>query len=64
MMFTIILTVKLMQRERVSIVMAIMSGMIMLGTSPYVRMVDYIGAGVVFVGVALTVKKEYLDLEY
>ena len=64
MMFTIILTVKLMQSERVSIVMAIMSGMIMLGTSPYVRTVDYIGAGVVFVGVALTVKKEYLDLEY
>lgn len=64
MMFTILLTVKLMQGERVSIVMAVMSGLIMLGTSSYVRMVDFVGAGVIFVGVALTVKKEYLDLEY
>lgn len=64
MMFTILLTVKLMQGERVSIVMAVMSGLIMLGTSSYFRMVDFVGAGVIFVGVALTVKKEYLDLEY
>jgi hypothetical protein len=64
MLFTILLTVKVMQNERVSIVMAVMSGIIMIGTSSYVRMVDFIGAGIVFVGVALTVKKEYLDLEY
>jgi hypothetical protein len=64
MLFTILLTVKVMQNERVSIVMAVTSGIIMIGTSSYVRMVDFIGAGIVFVGVALTVKKEYLDLEY
>lgn len=44
--------------------MAIMCGIIMLGTSSYVRMVDFIGAGIILVGVGLTVKKEYLDLEY
>ena len=64
MLFTILLTVKLMQGERVSIVMAVMSGIIMLGTSSYLRMVDFIGAGVILVGIALTIKKEYLDLEY
>ncbi len=64
MLFTILLTVKLMQTERVSIVMAIMSGVIMLGTSSYLRMVDFIGAGIIGVGVAFVIKKEYLDLEY
>jgi hypothetical protein len=64
MLFTILLTVKLMQAERVSIVMAVMSGLIMLGTSSYSRMVDFIGGGIIVMGVALTAKKEYFDLEY
>ena len=64
MLFTILLTVKLMQGERVSIVMAVMSGLIMLGTSSYSRMVDFIGGGIIVMGVALTAKKEYFDLEY
>lgn len=44
--------------------MAIMSGIIMIGTSSYMRMVDFVGAGIIAFGVALTAKKEYLDLEY
>jgi hypothetical protein len=57
LLLIILLTVKLMQTERVSIVMAVMCGVIMLGTSTYTRMVDFIGAGFVVVGVALTIKK-------
>lgn len=64
LLFTILLTVKLMQGERVSIVMAVMSGIIMVGTSSYMRMIDFIGAGTIFVGVALVIKKEYLDVEF
>ena len=44
--------------------MATMSGIIMIGTSSYLRMVDFVGAGIIAVGVGLTVKKEYLDFEY
>lgn len=64
MLITILLTVKLMQSERVSIVMAVMSGLIMMGTSSYMSMVDFIGAAVIFVGVVFVIKKEYLDLEF
>jgi len=64
LLFTILLTVKLMQSERVSIVMAVMSGLIMMGTSSYYRTIDFIGAGVILVGVAFVVKKEYLDVEF
>ena len=60
MLFTILLTVKLMQSERVSIVMAAMSGIIMIGTSSYLRIVDFVGAGVIVIAVAFVVKKEYL----
>lgn len=64
LLLTILLTVKLMQGERVSIVMAVMSGIIMMGTSSYIRVIDFIGAGAIFVGVAFVIKKEYLDVEF
>lgn len=44
--------------------MAVMSGIIMMGTSTYMRMIDFVGAGIIFVGVALVIKKEYLDVEF
>jgi hypothetical protein len=64
MLFTIVLTVKLMQSERVSIVMGVMSGIMMVGTSSYLGTFDFIGAAIILVGIALVIKKEYLDLEY
>jgi len=64
MLFTILLTVKLMQGERVSIVMGVMSGIIMIGTSSYLSTFDYIGASIIVFGVVFIIKKEYLDIEY
>lgn len=64
MLITIVLTVKLMQSERVSVVMGVMCGIIMLGTSTYLGVLDYIGAILILVGVALVIKKSFLDLDY
>ena len=64
MLVTILLTVKLMQTERVSIVMGVMCGIMMIGTSTYMGTLDFVGAIVILVGIALVIKKEYLDLEY
>jgi hypothetical protein len=44
--------------------MAVMSGIIMIGTSSYIRMVDFVGAGIIFVGLLFVVKKEYLEVEF
>jgi Ca2+/H+ antiporter len=44
MLATVILTVKLMQSERVSVVMGVMSGIIMLGTSSYLGFFDFRGS--------------------
>lgn len=57
MLFTILLTVKLMQSERVSIVMGVMSGVIMIGTTKYLGLLDFTGAALIIVGIALVVKK-------
>lgn len=57
MLFTILLTVKLMQGERVSIVMAVVSGIIMMSTSSYFGPLDFIGATVIAVGVIFVIKK-------
>jgi drug/metabolite transporter (DMT)-like permease len=57
MLATVILTVKLMQSERVSVVMGVMSGIIMLGTSSYLGFFDFAGAIVILVGIALVIKK-------
>lgn len=44
--------------------MAVMSGIMMIGTSSYVGTLDFVGAVVIVVGIALVIKREYLDLEY
>lgn len=62
MLLTVLLTVKLMQGERVSIVMAVMSGIIMLGTSSYTGSMDFIGCIIILLGVILVIKKEFLDI--
>jgi hypothetical protein len=55
--FTVLCTVKLMQKERVSIVMAIFSGIFILATSSYLGLTDFIGAMLILIGIILVVKK-------
>lgn len=57
MYFTVVWTVKLMQGERVSIVMAVMSGIIMLGTSSYFISAHFIGGLLILVGIVFVLKK-------
>ncbi len=55
--FTVLCTVKLMQNERVSIVMAIFSGIFVLGSSSFWGTTDFIGAILILLGIVFVVKK-------
>jgi hypothetical protein len=57
MYFTVLCTVKLMQKERASVVMAVFSGVVMIATSSYWGTMDFIGATLIFLGIVFTVKK-------
>lgn len=50
-----------MQAGQVSVVMAVLSGIVMLGTSAYINNLDIIAAILVIGGVAMLIKKEYFD---
>ena len=63
-LFTVIITIKLMQSERVSVTMGVLSGLVMIGTSSYLYGSDIIGCILIVVGCALLIKKEYIDLQY
>ena len=54
--FTVLCTLKLMQSERVSIVMAVYSGIIMIGTSTYFGAIDFVGAALILLGIIFIVK--------
>lgn len=64
LLVTIMLTIKLMQTERVSVVMGVMSGLVMIGTSAFGKYIDWVGAVLILVGVTILVKKQYLDVHY
>ena len=53
-----------MQTERVSVVMGVMSGIMMIGTSMFNSTYDYVGAVIILVGVGWIIKKQYLDVSY
>ena len=60
-LFTILITIKLMQSERVSIVVASLSGILMIGTSHYgAGVIDVIGAVMIITGLVWMIKKEYI----
>lgn len=59
MLITLVLLVHLMQHERVSVTVAVISGIMMVGTTSYTHPLDYIGAVVIILGVGLMLKKEY-----
>lgn len=61
---TVLLTIKLMQTARVSVVMGITSGLLMIGTANYIYFIDFIGLGLIGVGILMIIKKQFYDIEY
>ena len=57
MLFTCVLMIKLMQSERASIAVASMSGIIMVGTTLYVGVLDFIGAALIIAGLIWMIRK-------
>lgn len=64
LLFTTVTTIKLMQTERVSVVMGVMSGILMIGTSNFKSTLDYLGSIIIIVGIGLIIKKQYIDVQY
>lgn len=63
-LLTMILTIKVMQNERVSVVMGTLSGLLMISTCSFLTGWDIVGCILVVVGIILLIKKEYIDLQY
>lgn len=63
-LFTTVTTIKLMQTERVSVVMGVISGILMVGTSDFSSKFDYVGIVIILIGVVWIIKKQYLDVHY
>jgi len=57
LLVTLVLTVKLMQTARVSVVMGVLSGLMMVGTAQYIGMQDWVGLGLIGVGIMFLLKK-------
>ena len=45
-------------------VMGVLSGLLIVGTNNYSSGVDYLGLGLIGVGVGMILKKEFFDLEF
>jgi hypothetical protein len=61
MLFTLTLTVKLMQTGRVSVITSILAGVVMIASSVYVGFLDYLSCVLILLGIGLLIKKEYMD---
>lgn len=61
---TVISLIILMQNEKVAIVMGILSGILMVGTSHFHNNIDFIGALLILFGCGLLIKKQFIDLQY
>jgi hypothetical protein len=57
LLLTVVVTIKLMQSTPVSIVMGVLSGLLMVGTSSYTSGADYVGFVLIIAGVAMLIKK-------
>lgn len=64
MLFTVLVGIKLMQNGRVSVVMAVTSGIVMMGTTAYTNSIDVVGLVLIIGGIIMLLKKEYFDLDY
>jgi len=56
MLLTVVVMVRLMQMVRVSVVVGVMAGILMAGTSSYVSGKEYIGVALIGIGVAMLLK--------
>lgn len=63
LLFTVIITIKLMQSTSVSVVMGVLSGVLILGTSSYASGTDYLGLALIVAGVLMLIKKEFYDVD-
>jgi hypothetical protein len=59
MVFTVLITVKLMQNGRVSVVTGVVSGIIMLGTANYISSIDFVGLILIVGGIFAILQQEY-----
>jgi hypothetical protein len=57
LLFTVIIVIKLMQQVRVSVVMGVLSGLLIVATTSYVNGMDYIGFVLVILGIGMLLKK-------
>lgn len=64
MLFTVLVGIKLMQDGRVSVVMAVTSGIVMIGTASYTSSIDVVGLLLIAAGIVLLIKKEYFDQDF
>lgn len=63
-LITTMMTIKLMQSERVSVVMGVMSGILMIGTFSFENKLDYLGVAIILIGIGIIIKKQYIDVSY
>jgi hypothetical protein len=57
MLFTVLVSVKLMQNGRVSVVGGVVSGVVMIGTSSYIYSFDWIGLALIIGGIFMLIKQ-------
>jgi hypothetical protein len=57
MLFTVLVSVKLMQNGRVSVVSGVVSGFAMVGTSSYIYSIDWIGLALIIGGIFMLIKQ-------
>ena len=61
MLVTLLVLVKLQQLVRVSVVVGVMAGLLMAGTSPYVSQREYVGVVMILAGIFMMLKTEFAD---
>lgn len=64
LLVTVVLSIKLMQDGRLSVLLGVTSGIIMIGTSSFGHVIDWVGAGLILVGIVLLIKKQYFEVRY
>ena len=57
MLFTVLVSIKLMQEGRVSVVTGIVSGFAMIGTASYVSSIDWVGLILIVGGIIMLIKQ-------
>lgn len=64
LLVAIVLTIKLMQLARVSVVMSVLSGVFMITLSSIASGFDYFGAICIILGIGLLIKKEFYGTDF